>query len=545
MDILEIRGIFLFIIAFFNFILALILWSKTKKDNARLWLGFTALFSGFYAFFCGATYFFWESGDISSIYWYRLTWLGVFILPSFVIFTYFFTQKLKNLTLKALLLYIGAFVISYLALTSNLFVKVVYLKGPNISSLAGVLDPIGRIYIFFCLTIALINLFKEFSKASGFRKLQLNYFILGTTIFAIGGIVTTAVVPFIIKESPYYDIAAYLSFLWIGLTSYAVLKYHLMDIRVIMTELFVFGMWIVLVIRTLLSVTIQDWIINSILLIIMVFFGILLTRSVLREVEQRKQLEVLAKEIQKAYEVEKKARQELTKLDEAKNQFIMATQHHLRTPLTSMRGYLDLLLAGDYGKISLKVKDVLKKFEISSSRLVKVINEFLDISQFQLGREVVFLRPNIDIEPIFDEIMEELNFEAKSKGIYLKFKKPKKGFPKIKADLEKLKIALFNVVDNGIKYTNKGGLTIRIVTTDSKIRIEISDTGIGMERDEIKTLFTKLFERGEQAKRIFATGRGIGLFIAAQIIKAHHGEIWAESEGKGLGSTFYVELPMG
>jgi signal transduction histidine kinase len=99
-------------------------------------------------------------------------------------------------------------------------------------------------------------------------------------------------------------------------------------------------------------------------------------------------------------------------------------------------------------------------------------------------------------------------------------------------------------VDNGIKYTFEGGVSIKLETVGSKCKITVSDTGIGLKKEELETLFTKFFERGEEAERIHATGRGIGLFIADQIIKAHQGKVWVESKGKGKGSTFHIELPI-
>ncbi|MEK7481847.1 MAG: histidine kinase N-terminal 7TM domain-containing protein, partial [Patescibacteria group bacterium] len=147
MDILKLRGISLFVVAFCLLILALIIWQRAEKDKVKIWLGFSAFFTALYAFFCGGTYFFWQADSTASVYWYRTTWLGVFILPSFIIFTYYFAQNLKYLKMKMFLLYLGAVIISYFALTTNLIVKFVYLKYPNISSLAGKLDFLGRLYI--------------------------------------------------------------------------------------------------------------------------------------------------------------------------------------------------------------------------------------------------------------------------------------------------------------------------------------------------------------------------------------------------------------
>jgi PAS domain S-box-containing protein len=291
MDILKIRAITLFIVAIFNLTLVFILWYKLQKDKPRLWLGFSALFSGLYAFFCGATYFFWGPDLELSIFWYKTTWLGILMLPPFVIFTYYFNENTRRLKIKAAILYFLAFIIIFLVFKTDLFIKSLRLEGFTISSIAGNFDIIGRLYILLCLSWSLYNLLKNYFKAKDFRKLQLKYFIAGTLIFAVSGIITTSIVPYMIKESPFYDIAAYLSFIWIGLTTYAILKYNLLDVRVIATQLFALAVWFFLIVKVLLSANIQDFLINLSLLLSVIVFGYFLIRSVIKEVQQREKIE--------------------------------------------------------------------------------------------------------------------------------------------------------------------------------------------------------------------------------------------------------------
>jgi signal transduction histidine kinase len=248
------------------------------------------------------------------------------------------------------------------------------------------------------------------------------------------------------------------------------------------------------------------------------------------------------REIRKAYEVEKRANQELKRLDEAKTQFSLATQHHLRTPLTSMAGYLDLLLGGTYGKVSGKIKEVLKKFSFSTNSEIKIVNELLDISQFQMGKEIVFIKDDVRVGDIVKEAISDVKLEAEKKGIALNLDIPE-NLPTIKGDLQKLKVAIYNIIDNAVKYTQKGSITITIHNTNSKLLITVKDTGAGIPKEFQRDMFNKVFERGEDAMKMFATGRGIGLFITSKIITSHKGKIWAESEGDGKGSTFFIELP--
>jgi signal transduction histidine kinase len=293
----------------------------------------------------------------------------------------------------------------------------------------------------------------------------------------------------------------------------------------------------------------QEIVINVIIFIIVLLFGVLLIRSVIREVKQKEQMEKLAKEIKVAYEVEKnahlvekKAREELETLDMAKDQFLLAIEHHLRTPLTAMLGYSDLLLNGTVGKQPKKVTDIVEKFQTSTKSLIKMANDFLDVTQFQLGKEVISLTSGVDVVLIINEIMSDLKFQVEKKKIYLKLEKPNDTF-EISADREKLKAGLYNLIDNAVKYTADGGVTVKMENDTKNIRIIVKDTGIGIAPENIKNIFGKTFERGNEAKKVFTSGRGIGVYIAGQIVKAHKGTIKVESEGEGKGSTFYVDLP--
>lgn len=257
----------------------------------------------------------------------------------------------------------------------------------------------------------------------------------------------------------------------------------------------------------------------------------------------RQKVDEQTKDIKEAYEVEKQAHEELKKLDQDKTEFMLITQHHLRTPLSVNAGFLDLLLNGQFGKIPAKIKHVILEVQESTQKEINVVNELLDVSSYQLGKEMIRLDPNIDIENLVEETLKDLKVEAENKGIYLKY--TKEGvIPKIPSDKTKLKLALTNIIDNCIKYTIEGGVAVSLKTENNKLLILIKDTGVGIPKETIPNLFNQTFHRGEQAQKMFAVGKGIGLFLSGKIIEGHHGKIWVESEGEGKGSTFHIELPV-
>jgi signal transduction histidine kinase len=412
------------------------------------------------------------------------------------------------------------------------------------------IDP-GKLYFLFPLyfvilvLIAIYVVVKEYYLSDDKdRKRQLLY-VLIAQILGFGGAATD----FFPQIFNIYPFGSYFIILYVIFISYAALKYHLFNMRVISTELLTFAIWAFLLVKTLLSSNYNDFLINGFVLAAVVIAGILLMRSVLNEVKQKEKIEKIEKEVERAYEIEKKANElekkaneELKSLDKLKNQFLMQTQHDLRTPLTVVRGYCDLLIGGTFGKQPKKTLEVIEKIEAVVEGKLRDVNNFLDVEQFKMGKGVVALKPGVELTPILEEISSVLSLKARVKKIYLKLKKSKKSLI-VKADREKLKAAIFNIVDNAIKFTEKGGVEISANASGNDIVIIISDTGIGIPQDKVKGIFEMQFERTEQAQKA-ASGSGIGLYLSGQIIKLHNGKAWVESDGEGKGSVFHIELPV-
>lgn len=250
----------------------------------------------------------------------------------------------------------------------------------------------------------------------------------------------------------------------------------------------------------------------------------------------------LIKEAQRRKEAERLV-EEWEKLARTKDQFLLSLQHHLRTPITPLKGYLERILEGTYGREENPViKEKLIEMKKLTDTLYSLMESLLDIQELRMGKKILNLE-DCQIENLIEGIIEELKPQAEQKGLYLKFKKV--SLPKVRLDKRRIRDAIWNLVDNAIKYTNRGGVTIRSKIEDKKLKIAISDTGIGMEKKEINYFLEgKLFERGEEAKKLYGPGRGIGLSIVIEFIKTHGGKTWAESEGWGRGTTFWLELPL-
>lgn len=490
----------------------------------------------------------------SALFWVRLLSIGSTLIP---IFYFHWVVSMLNADKKekttVWLVYILGTIFLMFSF-SDLFISGVQQKlffpfWPN----PGIIYHFYFFTLYACLVIYSVKLLLESYKSSVGEERKRIIYILGGTVVAFGGGLSNFFLWYNIPIAPYTNfLVAFFPFLF----GYATIRYRLFKVQVVATELFTIAIWVFLFVRVLISDGFNDLLPNIILFVTVVFFGILLIRSVFKEVRQRERIEKIEKELEVAYKLEKKAKEdtdrayalekkaneELKRIDAYKNEFLRQAQHDLRSPLSIIMGYAELLLNGDFGKIPKKGIDVIKRIQVVTQNKIKDVNNFLNTEQFRMGKGVVSLKSGIKILPMLEEIVNGLKYKAESKGIYIKLEKPTENIV-VAADKEKLKSALFNIVDNSVKYTNKGGIKIRLEENKS-VKIEIKDTGIGIPKEKIKTLFETQFERADQAEKV-ATGSGVGLYLSNKIIKLHNGKVWAQSDGEGKGSTFTVELPIG
>lgn len=518
------------------------LMSRTKANRAWLFLNVAVAVWSFGYFAMIIT----NEKEVAWISQMVLHFGATFIPVFYLNFVVEITGKIKEYKAKLRLIYIWSVILAMLVPT-RLYISDVIPK----YIFKYVVDA-GPLYIYFTMYFwavaiyAATILFRACLEKTGVERRQLIYLFISQIGFLGGGSVffltfNISIPPYLLSLFAVYPL----------LITYAMSRYRLFNMKMVATEFFIFAIWIFLLVRFMLSTTNSEFLINFITFASVIFFGILVLRNATKELKQKEQIEDYAMKIENAYELEKRSKEELQILDKSKNQFLIAIQHHLRTPLTAMMGYSDLLLNGAYGKLPKKTIEVIGNIQTSTKNLIKMVNDFLDVTQFQLGKDNITIRPGVDVLTIIKEIINELKFESDKKDIFLKLEEIGP-VPLIMADREKLKAAIYNIIDNAVKYTTNGGVTVKIVPPrrnpasgeNSVLVILIKDNGIGISKENLPNLFGKTFERGETAKKTFINGRGIGLYITNQIIKSHKGKIWAESDGEGAGSTFYIQLPI-
>ena len=512
--------------------LGLVVYYKNRERIANKTFGLFCFFVAIWSY----SYFFWQisTTEEAALFWSRALMAGAtFITICYFHFILCFIKKVKKYK-KVLIFGYLIFIFFFFSNFTSFFVKDVttklnFLYWPN----PGILfHPFLILWIFY-LIYPVYLLSRELPAASGISKIQIKYILIGTIIGYSGGI-TNYFLWYDIPVPPFGNLAATF---YLIIVAYAILKYHLLEIRVILTELLVGVIGILLFVQFLASETLFEYIWKGALLVAFLIFGWLLRKSVLLEIRSRERFQELTIKLRKAYK-------ELERLDKAKSEFISIASHQLRTPLTAIKGYISMILEGTYGQMSEKVKKPMENVYKSNERLIKLINDLLSVSRIESGRMEMNFQMVLPSE-IITSCVEELKIQAKNKKIGLKWEEPPKqeALPRISIDRDKMRQVILNIIDNAIKYTEGGEVRIKCQIADGKYRIVISDTGAGMTKEEASYLFES-FSRGKAGTELCAEGAGLGLYIAKKFVEMHGGKIWAASPGKGRGSTFYIELPI-
>ncbi len=249
----------------------------------------------------------------------------------------------------------------------------------------------------------------------------------------------------------------------------------------------------------------------------------------------------LQEKVDEATKELKRTNRKLVELDEAKDEFISMASHQLRTPLTSIKGYISMLVEGDLGKLTKQQQSALKEAFISSQRMVFLISDFLNVSRIRTGKFVIEPK-EVDLAKMVSEEMVQLREMAESKQLDVAYQKPS-GFPLVKLDDNKMRQVIMNMIDNAIYYTpSDGTIEIQLYVDGKDVVFKVIDTGIGVPKAEQHKLFAKFF-RAANARKARPDGTGLGLFMAQKVVVAQNGSMIFESE-EGKGSTFGFRFPL-
>ncbi|MDE1925463.1 MAG: hypothetical protein KGH79_04820 [Patescibacteria group bacterium] len=445
-----------------------------------------------------------------------------FIGSTFLYFSFFFPEEHPRIPFHQLykwaiiLCNIGVFVITLIP--GNIIVSIDdNLPGSEKIIHFGPWYPLYALYIGVFFGLGLIILARKlFLLQDKTKKRQLEYLLWGYLIASTLAMFTNLTLP-------YLNIFA---FQWLGqvLTvfmvlpvTYAIFKHRLFDVKVITAELMTVTLWMFLLGRLLLDTDAHGFLLDGALFLVVLVIGLLLIRSVDKEVEQRERIEKLSTE---------------------KSEFMTFASHEIRNPITAMRGYASLMVDGTAGEIPPQAKDAAEKILVIGDTVLALISQFLNQSKLELG-QIAYNISTVDLGKAVASMAEGFEPHARQKDLTFATHIDYQNL-QVQADEAKLREVVGNLIDNSIKYTKEGGVTATVEKRNGMARVVIADTGVGIPQETIPYLFQKFSRTDAQKMNLFGTG--LGLYLAKTFIEGMGGKIWAESEGKDKGSRFIIEF---
>lgn len=237
-----------------------------------------------------------------------------------------------------------------------------------------------------------------------------------------------------------------------------------------------------------------------------------------------------------------KAYENMKVLNTLKDEFLSVASHELRTPMTIVKSYLWMLEKQKAGKLNQKQLEYLNKALVGTQRMISLINDMLDISKFE-RKKVSFSITQINLVSHIKDVLSNFDVRAGEKEIQLNFTPPEEEIL-VDADPEKLKDVFINLIENAVKFTSEGSVTVSIEEYEEFYKVLIKDTGAGIDKKDLPKLFHK-FGRIDNSYTIATDsgGTGLGLYIVKLYVHGMGGMVGADSEGLGMGSTFWITLP--
>ena len=559
---LDIINILIFLVMFINTTYGIIVYLKNRKNSINFFFFiFTTTIS-----LWGLMMFGYRGFLVHNVVLWmsRFLYFTAILIPTaFIYFVIVFPDpKAKLSRYQKYLTPIPMLILCFMSLIPNAFIYDVILYPDKETFI--VFNQFSHVcfglYVISYFSWAYFTIFRKYIKANGILRKQFCYILIG----ALGTTIITLTTNLVLLYFGNFN------FNWVGQISviilmtfifYSITHHKLFNIRLISAQLITFLLCTLILTRIFLATNLRETLIEIVLLVITIIIGIFLIRSALHEIRQREEIEKLAielnslnshlsekvaeqtHEIKKAYELEKKARRDLEKLNETKDQFIMITQHNLRTPVTSIRWELESVLSGAHGELTDELRGTLEDTSTSVHRLTRIVDDFLNITALKVGSQILNLSSE-SLLPLLESVIKELRIDIDEMHLKIDYPKDSASWPSLKIDRNKIQEVLLILIENAVRYNiGHGNIDIENHINDNVFVMTIKNTGVGITNEEKNKLFDRLFYRGKRAQAKNPTGMGIGLSVARAVLKAHHGDIVITSDGEGQGAKVVITLP--
>ncbi len=325
--------------------------------------------------------------------------------------------------------------------------------------------------------------------------------------------------------------------IFMAMIGFMMVKFNTFNVKLIATQALIISIAIMIGSQLLFIKSTTGLVVTGATFLFSIIAGYQLIKSVRKEIKHREEIEKLVKKLTKAND-------RLKELDKEKSEFVSIASHQLRSPLTAISGYASLLQDGSFGKLPAKAQSSVERIYASARNMAQSIEEYLNVSRIESGN-MKYNLIDLNLRDEVEHICDDLRSVALKQGLLLFYKTDISAGSIVHADLGKITQAIHNLINNSIKYTKKGTVTVFVHDDlkSKKIFVEVIDSGVGMSESTLHSIFQK-FERADSAYKTNIQGTGLGLYMALKITEAMGGTIKAYSEGEGKGSRFVLELPL-
>jgi signal transduction histidine kinase len=425
---------------------------------------------------------------------------------------------------------VGIFFLGYLFVFTPAVVKNIFETDKSPYNFEyGILYPVYAVtYLGLFINAYIRILHRFFTTKRKIEKIQLRFFVLGISFSFWIGIFTNLIYPALFGDS---SLSRYgpLGLVFTAIfTTYAIFKHHLFDIKMILSEILLGLMGIILFVYIFISESAYEVIVSTVFFILFTGVAYTLLQELLQGIAREHQLE--------------RANNKLIDTIESKDLFLRMTSHQLRTPLTSLNGFLSLILEQWQGKYKMNqaTHDDLVVVYLSAQRLIAIVNDILAFNAIKADRFGVIMRPKVNVKDELNYLLQDNKYVLEYFDTEVILKSVGSDF-NISMDSVRMKEVFQNLLSNGVYY-GKGKIWITIIDEGDRLQIRFRDNGHGIDPSIKDKIFKPRFRArgvGDQNPN----GSGLGLFISRTIVGMHHGTLKLKNPGSSQGAVFVVKIP--
>jgi len=506
---------------------------KNRQDNANRLFALMAVLNAIWIFTSATVDL--RQQDLSfALHYTRLAIVPTFFFfPTAYVFFRIFAQKGPTLMGKRIFLTYLPAMLALPFVPTRFNVPSVMLESWGIDFVPGPLYLVLLAYALLLTILGVRTLALKYRQASDLHaRAQIKFLFLGFFLFIASALLTNLMLPLLgYGRAVVYGPASTIFF--VVFTAYAIIKHHLLEVKVIAAEMFAALMTLITFFQLFTASSAGDFALRFGLFVGTAIVAVFLIRSVLQEVRRREEVQRLASELAAS-------NKRLRQLDDLKTTMVSIASHQIRGPLGGIRGYLTMFRDGDLGPIGDKQKEIVTLNLNVTTRLLNAVETFLDITKLESG-SLTLRKEVLPLDDAVKDVYDEFVLPASKKGIALSLDFQCQRPIWVEFDPEKIKHVIFNLIDNALKYTEKGSIAARVRCEGQEAIFEVTDTGMGIPPEDAPRLFGK-YQRGELV--IDRGGSGLGLYVVKMLTEMQGGRIWAASPGVGKGSTFGFALPL-